>query len=158
MTATSDHVTLRDDLVRVFGQRLIDPIATLLPDDPEISRLRHRLQIEAEVWAAQLLGRDDALAERVARQLVAALHPAGEPFEPPESWWRTPFGRAVARRVGHPSTTHVSFSVAGAMLGISRQGVHDLVTRGKLDRHPDGGVSTDSIRDRLAGRRHVHAR
>jgi hypothetical protein len=38
--------------------------------------------------------------------------------------------------------------VAGAMLGVTRQGVHDLVSRGKLDRHPDGGVTTDSVRAR----------
>jgi len=38
--------------------------------------------------------------------------------------------------------------VAGAMLGVTRQGVHDLVTRGKLARHPDGGVTVDSVRAR----------
>ncbi|MGW1678342.1 hypothetical protein [Saccharopolyspora sp. NPDC002376] len=47
------------------------------------------------------------------------------------------------------STFSVSFSTAGAILGITRQGVHDLVSRGKLDRHPDGGVRTTSIRARL---------
>jgi hypothetical protein len=35
------------------------------------------------------------------------------------------------------------------MLGITRQGVHDLVTRGKLARHPDGGVKPESVRARL---------
>jgi hypothetical protein len=35
------------------------------------------------------------------------------------------------------------------MLGMTRQGVHDLVTRGKLARHPDGGVTVDSVRARL---------
>jgi hypothetical protein len=39
------------------------------------------------------------------------------------------------------------------MLGMTRQGVHDLVSRGKLDRHPDGGVTTDSVRARLHGQR-----
>ncbi|MDA3645146.1 hypothetical protein LZ318_27165 [Saccharopolyspora indica] len=63
--------------------------------------------------------------------------------------WRTPFGRVVARRLGHPCTDHVSFATAGAILGITRQGVHDLVNRGKLDRHPDGGVHTASIRARI---------
>ena len=38
---------------------------------------------------------------------------------------------------------------AGAMLGISRQGVHDLVRRGRLPRHPDGGVPSAAVRDRL---------
>jgi len=35
------------------------------------------------------------------------------------------------------------------MLGLTREGVHDLVVRGKLDRHPDGGVNVDSVRVRL---------
>jgi len=46
----------------------------------------------------------------------------------------------------------VSYAVAGAMLGVTRQGVHDLVTRGKLARHPSGGVLTASVRDRLVQR------
>jgi DNA-binding GntR family transcriptional regulator len=37
------------------------------------------------------------------------------------------------------------------MLGITRQGVHDLVNRGKLQRDPGGGVLVSSIRDRLRG-------
>ncbi|MFC7110608.1 hypothetical protein ACFQQB_65625 [Nonomuraea rubra] len=60
-----------------------------------------------------------------------------------------PLGRAVARGAGHPSATAVSYSTAGAMLGITRQGVHDLVKRGKLDKHPEGGVTTSSIHTRL---------
>jgi hypothetical protein len=36
------------------------------------------------------------------------------------------------------------------MLGITRQGVHDLLNRGKLTRHADGGVTVASIRARLA--------
>jgi hypothetical protein len=58
-------------------------------------------------------------------------------------------GQVTARRVGHPTAAHVPYPVAGAMLGISRQGVHDLISRGKLARHADGGVIPASIRDRL---------
>jgi hypothetical protein len=35
------------------------------------------------------------------------------------------------------------------MLGISRQGVHDLISRGKLARHPGSGVVPASVRDRV---------
>jgi hypothetical protein len=35
------------------------------------------------------------------------------------------------------------------MLGVTRQGVHDLVTRGKLARHADGGVTTESVSNRM---------
>ncbi|QSB17509.1 hypothetical protein JQS43_22545 [Natronosporangium hydrolyticum] len=58
----------------------------------------------------------------------------------------------VAHRVGHPAAASVSYPVAGAMLGITRQGVHDLLNRGRLARHPDGGVATTSIRTRLQRR------
>jgi hypothetical protein len=36
------------------------------------------------------------------------------------------------------------------MLGITRQGVHDLIRRRKLDRDPDGAVTTASIQGRLS--------
>jgi hypothetical protein len=58
----------------------------------------------------------------------------------------------VARRVGHPTTEGLSYAAAGAMLGITRQGVQDLVRRGKLARHTDGGVLATSVRDRLRDR------
>lgn len=81
-------------------------------------------------------------------RLIAALYP-GDRFEPPADWWRTPFGQVVARRAGYPGVEHVSYSVAGAMLGITRQGAHDLASRGKLDRHTGGGVTTESVRNRM---------
>ncbi|MFF5109661.1 hypothetical protein [Streptosporangium sp. NPDC000509] len=83
---------------------------------------------------------------------MSALYPSDTPFDPPAGWWTTPFGQAVARRVGHPAAVAVPSSAAAAMLGITRQGVHDLASRGKLERHPDGGITTASIRARLAGR------
>jgi hypothetical protein len=42
------------------------------------------------------------------------------------------------------------------MLGITRQGVHDLLNRGKLTRHADGGVTVASIRARLTVRSAVN--
>lgn len=152
MATTSEHVELRDDLVRLVTSRLLDPLEILLPN-ADVDRLREQVRQDAEMWAAQLLGVDDTLARHVAARMIAVLYPGDEPFDPPESWWATPLGRVTARRAGHPAREHVSFSVAGAMLGITRQGVHDLVNRGKLRRHPDGGVIVASIRARLDLRR-----
>ncbi|MEV6717799.1 hypothetical protein AB0M48_37830 [Lentzea sp. NPDC051208] len=151
-TTTSEHVDLRDDLIRLVTSRLLDPLEILLPQ-ADLAGLRSSAEADAEMWAAQLLGPDDDLARQVAIRLLAVLYPGDTPFDPPENWWATPLGRVAARRAGHPSKDHVSLGVAGAMLGITRQGVHDLVNRNKLLRHPDGGVTVDSIRARLGLRR-----
>ncbi|GAA4136541.1 hypothetical protein [Actinomadura keratinilytica] len=149
MTTTDDHVELVAELVGVLEARLLDPLEILLASAEPLAPIRERLRVEAEVWAAQLLGADRERAASTAARLIGALFPGDAPFDPPASWWRTALGRAVARAIGHPAAEAVSYSTAGAMLGITRQGVHDLVKRGKLDRHPDGGVTTSSIRDRL---------
>ncbi|TDD16401.1 hypothetical protein [Nonomuraea diastatica] len=160
---TREHVALAGELVELIERRIVDPLEILLGSGEQVDPVRARLRIEAEVWAAQLLGRDESLAVRTAARLIAAAFPGDGPFDPPDAWWRTAFGRAVARRAGHPGKEAVPFATAGAMLGITRQGVHDLVKRAKLDRHPDGGVTTHSIRERLnqpqerhGARRHHH--
>jgi hypothetical protein len=152
VATTSEHVDLRDDLIRLVRIRLLDPLEILLPR-ADLDELREQVRIDAEMWAAQLLGEDDALARQVVIRLISVLHPGDTAFDPPDAWWATPLGRVTARRAGHPSKEGVSFAVAGAMLGITRQGVHDLVSRDKLLRHPDGGVTVASIRARLALRR-----
>ncbi|MEU8544267.1 hypothetical protein AB0C52_30475 [Streptomyces sp. NPDC048717] len=56
----------------------------------------------------------------------------------------------TASSIGHPDAENVTYSVAGAMLGgITKQRVAALVNEGKLDRHPDGGVTVVSIQQRL---------
>ncbi|TDD57224.1 hypothetical protein E1286_00425 [Nonomuraea terrae] len=151
--STAEHVELARELRRLVEVRIVDPLEILLdPADGEggVGDVRERLRVQAEVWAAQLLGPDERQAGMTSARLIAALFPGDGPFDPPDEWWRTPFGRAVARRAGHPGAEAVGFSTAAAMLGITRQGVHDLVKRAKLDRHPSGGVTTASIRARLA--------
>ncbi|HEY7486002.1 MAG TPA: hypothetical protein VH912_16170 [Streptosporangiaceae bacterium] len=107
------------------------------------------MRARAADWADRMLDGDDRVATQTIIRLVSTLYPGDTPFDPPPGWWRTPLGQVTVRRVGHPSARTVSYSVAGAMLGITRQGVHDLVTRGKLARHPDGGVKPESVRARL---------
>ncbi|MFB4276833.1 hypothetical protein ACBJ59_16180 [Nonomuraea sp. MTCD27] len=147
--STAAHVELAGELLRLVETRVVDPLEILLESDDQVRPIRERLRTEAEVWAAQLLGPDDALAVRTSARLIAAAFPGDGPFDPPEAWWRSAFGQAVARRVGHPGAVAVSYATAAAMLGITRQGVHDLVKRAKLVRHPDGGVTTESVRARL---------
>jgi hypothetical protein len=137
-------------LATLVGARLLDPLEILLGD--ELVTLRRRVGVRARVWARQLLGPDDALAVAATGRLIGALYPGDQAFDPPAEWWRTPLGQVVARRAGHPGAVAVSYAVAGAMLGVTRLGVHALVVRGKLDRHPDGGATTASVRARLRSR------
>jgi hypothetical protein len=148
-TRTRTHAALADDLKRVIGSRLIDPLDILFGAGEE---LRERLDTQAREWADVLLGPDDQAASYTAIRLVSALYPSDAPFDPPPAWWGSPFGQAVLRRAGHPAAVAVPFSVAAAMLGITRQGVHDLTVRGKLQRDPEGGVTVESVRARLAAR------
>ncbi|HKT02462.1 MAG TPA: hypothetical protein VJT31_23280 [Rugosimonospora sp.] len=130
--------------------RLLAPLEHLVGGE-EVERVRALVAVRAWVWAVQLLGGDEPAALGTVCRLVSALYPGTSPFQPPVHWWSTPVGRVVAHRFGHPFATSVSYPVAGAMLGVTRQAVHDLVARGKLARHPDGGVRPESVRDRLRG-------
>lgn len=150
MAATSpEHRDLVYQLERLVAIRLLDPLEILLGRDEALDALHQRCRARAQAWAAQLLGDDDQVAVHTAARLVAALYPSDTVFNPPAEWWQTPLGEVVARRMGHPSAESVPYSVAGAMLGMTRQGVHDLVTRGKLDRHSTGGVTVASVRARI---------
>ncbi|WP_016700393.1 hypothetical protein [Actinoalloteichus spitiensis] len=140
---------LRNQLVALVDARCVDPLEILLEDAGTADALRHRVRERASAWARAMVTGDDAEATHAITRTIATLYPGDGPFDPPADWWRTPLGTITARRVGHPSAHALSYPVAGAMLGISRQGVHDLLNRGKLDRHPDGGVTASSVRDRL---------
>jgi len=142
---------LVEQIVRLLDIRLLDPLEVLLEGDDAVSALRVLVRLRAGQWASQMRDGDDPTAVRAAIRLIATLYPDDRAFDPPVEWWRTPLGGVVARRVGHPAAESVSYATAGAMLGITRQGVHDLVRRGRLPRHPDGGVPSAAVRDRLRG-------
>ncbi|GIE27188.1 hypothetical protein Ait01nite_002330 [Actinoplanes italicus] len=146
MSETGD---LTGQLLRILDNRLLDPLEILLEDAHVVDDVRGLLRRRAAGWARILETGDDAAAIRMIARLIATLYPDDRAFTPPVDWWRTPLGQIVVRRAGHPFAASVSYATAGAMLGISRQGVHDLVRRGRLPRHPDGGVPVDAIRDRL---------
>jgi len=142
-------VELVEQIARLLDVRLLDPLEVLLEGDDTVDALRRLVRIRARRWADTLQHGDDTAAVMTAARLIATLYPGDRAFDPPAEWWGTPLGQAVARRSGHPWAESVSYATAGAMLGITRQGVHDLVRRGRLPRHPDGGVPSTAIRDRL---------
>ena len=55
VATTSEHVELRDDLIRLVTSRLLDPLEILLPQ-ADLVGLRSAVEADAEMWAAQLLG------------------------------------------------------------------------------------------------------
>ncbi|MGW5365873.1 hypothetical protein [Actinopolymorpha pittospori] len=152
-TTDAEREELAGHLRQLLDNRLLDPIDILLAPGPVLDQLRDRANAQARAWADQLLDGTEQQAMYVVVRLVSALYPADEVFDPPARWWRTPLGQVTARRLGHPTVPAVTNAVAAAMLGVTRQGVHDLLSRGKLTHHPDGGVDVTSVRDRLR-RRH----
>lgn len=144
----SDQLTrlaaqLRDEL----GCRA-HPLAVLAGPDEALD-WPARLNARVDGIALALLSPDDDEAADMAIDVMAALWPRTDP--PPE-WWTTPVGRVLARSVGADDTEAVTHSVAAAMLGVTRGTIAQLVHRGKLDRHPDGGVLRASIMQRIAQR------
>lgn len=105
------------------------------------------VELRAPIWAAQLVQDDD---DRLAAQTVIDVMAVLWPTDPPAEWWRTPLGRVCARSIGTDDAESVSHSVAAAMLGIGRGSIGPMVSRGNLDRHPDGGVVRASVLARLA--------
>ncbi|MBG0559971.1 hypothetical protein [Actinoplanes aureus] len=140
---------LREQLLRLLDVRLLDPLEILLEDDRSVGEVRERLRLRVADWADTIENGSESAAVRTIVRLIATLYPDDHAFAPPVDWWRAPLGQAVVRRIGHPYAESVSLATAGAMLGISRQGVHDLVRRGRLPRHADGGVPVVAVRERL---------
>lgn len=123
------------------------PLEAIAGSSEQISAIRTQMEGRAYLLATQLLSGDDKLAAQTAIDLVNLLF--GPVAEIPNDWWSTPLGQAMAASVGHPLAEAVSYSVAGAMLGVSKTRIQQLVADGKLDRAPDGGITTVSIRQRL---------
>lgn len=110
---------------------------------------RERLAATAQRLAAQISQDED---DRLAAQTVIDLAGVAWEIDPPAEWWRTPLGRLVARSVGRDDSEAVTQSVAAAMLGVTRGTIAQLVARGTLDRHPEGGVSRASVLKRIVAR------
>jgi hypothetical protein len=134
---------IADELDRV----LVHPVRLLLGHDLA-ELLDERARSQARVLAWQLAqDEDDRLAAQTVIDLMCALFPHCDPA--PE-WWRTPAGRLCARSLGRDDTEAVTRSVAAAMLGVTPGTIAQLVHRGTLARHPDGGISRASVLARLA--------
>lgn len=138
---------LADELDRAIAA----PAGSLLGLD--LGELVHdRIASRSTLLAHQLCqDGDDRLAAETVIDVMAALWPSCEPEDAGEAgWWRTPLGRMCARSLGRDDSDSVTYSVAAAMLGVARGTVSTLVSRGTLDRHPDGGITRASVLLRAA--------
>lgn len=119
-------------------------LLALLGPSGEMLLVEQQVHSHARMWASDLLGDDDRLAAQTVIDLVNVLFPGDT--GPGADWWRTPLGQAAARSTGYPDADVVSYSVAGAMLGCSKQYVGKLANAGRLQRGRSGGVTTTSVR------------
>lgn len=134
--------------------QLVDAIADIVSG---LAALDPGLSIEwtgssADRLVAQLAqDDDDRLAAQTCIDVMCVLWPHAAPEDCGRAdWWQTPLGRLCARSLGRDGAEEVSHSVAAAMLGVTRGTVAQLVHRGTLDRHPDGGVLRSSVLARIA--------
>ena len=132
-------------LVDEIDRALVGPVRALLGQDLG-DRLWERLRERSPMLAAQLGGDDDDIAAELVVDVLNLLWPGGDPD--PE-WWRTPVGRLCARSLGTDDADAVTRSVAAAMLGVHPGTIAQLVARGRLERHPDGGITRASVLMRL---------
>lgn len=101
--------------------------------------------------AASLLSLDDREAAQAVIDVMVVLWPNAAPEDCGRAdWWSTPLGRVCARSLGRDDIEAVTQSVAAAMLGVTRGTIAQMVHRGTLDRHPDGGVLRSSVMQRLS--------
>lgn len=148
MTDTTDRrLTLADqvhDLLLDRAARLADLIGG--PD------LRAQLERLVEANHPTIVGRLMVGNDREVANLVADLFTlAHGDSQPSPEWWQTPLGGVVARSLEHDDSDAISPLVAARMLGIAETTVHRWVRAGKLDRHPDGGVTRASVMARIGG-------
>lgn len=145
------------DITEQVGAQLRDELGAavsriaVLAGPEEFIEWEQTVAARAPMLAAQLCqDQDDNLAAETVIDVMNALWPHGSPEDRTPDWWRTPLGRMCARSLGRDDAEAVTHSVAAAMLGVTRGTVAQLVTRGTLDRHPEGGVLRSSVLLRIA--------
>jgi len=136
---------LRAQLAGELHLRLVLPTASLLGLDLA-DMVEARLEARAVILAAQLRSADDDERAETVIDVLTCLWPGDGP---PDDWWRTELGRACAESLGTDDAEAVTYSVAAAMLAVTKGTVSTLVQRGSLDRHHDGGVTRASVFVRL---------
>lgn len=144
-------MTAADDAARQLHDEL-EVLALALAPFTGLDGRAHILAGAVATTIAQLGQEDDdRLAAEACLSIMGAMWPHCAPEDCGQAdWWRSPLGRLCARSLGRSDAESVTHSVAAAMLGVTRGTVAQLVHRGRLDRHPDGGVLRASVLQRLS--------
>jgi hypothetical protein len=74
---------------------------------------------------------------RTAVAVIDALWPH---TNPPAEWWTTPLGQTCANHLDNQQPHSWTHATAALVLGVTRGTVAQLVSRGKIPKHPAGGV------------------
>lgn len=136
---------LAAQLVAEIDARHVEPIERMT--DPMVRTwILQRLEDIAEARVLPLL--DDVEGYETAIEILYLTHGHQDP-DP--AWWSTPLGRACGAALGQDDVT-LSYSQAGAILGVTKGTIGKLVERGTLPRHPDGGIPRSAV---LARRRRL---
>lgn len=139
-------VSVADQLAAELDAAHSEPLRALLGCGPadDLSAL---IASRAGLLAAQLASDDPHLAADTALDIMCALWPPDA--SPPPMWWWTPLGVAVAAASGREVARSVTHAEAADILGVTKGTVSQLVHRGTLERHPDGGVKLGSVLERM---------
>lgn len=132
-----------------LDRSLVGPVRSLCGHDIA-DQLYQRIDERTPVWAAVLTGTDD---HETAGLVVDLMHAIWQQSDPDPAWWSTPLGRVCAASYGRDDAEAWSRTVAAAVLGVTAGTIQQLVHRGTLERHPDGGLTRSSVLAYLLGRR-----
>lgn len=148
--STTTAGTVASQVTDDLDATLVEPLRALLGLD--IADLTaDRIQARSPSIAAAICqDDDDRLAAGTVMDIMGVLWPHAAPETVGRAdWWRTPLGRQCARVLGRDDAESVTRTVAAAMLGLHPGSIAQMVHRGTLDRHPDGGVLRASVLQRL---------
>lgn len=143
-----DHLgAVTDQLTEELAARLATVLRLAGPDG--IIEADQRASVIAQHVALALCSADERERAETVIDLASALD-IGADTDP--EWWGTPVGRICAGSLAGvtPDADQVTAAQAADMLGVGRARVYQLLDGGKLDRHPDGGVTRASVYQRLA--------
>lgn len=140
-----DPQAVHDQLAADFASRLA-PVLRLDPaENDRADTIAARL---ASLVTPALCSDDEHEVAQAVIDLASALDlgPAT-----PASWWASPVGRICAASLAGitPSSDRATAAQTADMLGVGLARVYQLRDAGKLDRHPDGGVTLASVYQRL---------